>query len=455
MGVPCAPRKATKDDSDAYLVDTRFTPDRTQEELAQQSRIEAVGPYWRILRSEPAAPLDAFAIVESEPTPFERYFVSGTEPHREIVPDPFLTWELRTNLGQVATPPTEPPRSFDQKRIAFNIAVQSGDSARATALEAELMSGLTPVHARFENGTEILLTTYRGGAQSELTVLLKAGEPLDDGVRLVVRSRVVAPPRFSTVPADPDEREVNAPPTISLHRAHSGFLYAEVIPIRKRPGTEVFNATFGRLPRGRRRGVGEELQSSPPEGPGGLTERAPWSSCAWSEPSRAPNLVFTAGHRHRRRGCRNGVLALRELFRRDDDVRRPRLGCPVGLSRDAVDRPPPLPRSPGGTPGCVADSRTGDTSKAPPVSSLRGPRRISCCRCPRGTHRGRRRHCVSALAGCGCLAGRVTTLVSLRALCAAVYVFNGRWALAGDGRTHVAPAIRVGAVAPVRLPAIG
>ena len=100
---------------------------------------------------------------EREPSRWEWYFLSGTEPHREVVPDPYLTWELRTHFGQPAEIPAQPPATLDQRRIAHNIALASGDAAKAAQLYAEIERELTPVHAQFDDGSEIVGTTYPGG----------------------------------------------------------------------------------------------------------------------------------------------------------------------------------------------------------------------------------------------------------------------------------------------------
>ena len=121
-----------------WLGDTRFLGADAQGTLARDTHVTAVGPFWKVVEGEPAAPLDAFSFVEREPSWWEWYFVSGTEPHRDVTPDPWLTWELRTHLGQPAEPPAAPPVTLEQRRIAHNIAVAAGDTARAAALFAEI-----------------------------------------------------------------------------------------------------------------------------------------------------------------------------------------------------------------------------------------------------------------------------------------------------------------------------
>jgi 4-amino-4-deoxy-L-arabinose transferase-like glycosyltransferase len=230
--------------SSVYLADTRFMLDSMQGELASGFHVTAVGPFWKVSPGEAAAPIDGFSFVETEPSWWEWYFVSGTEPHREVVADPYVTWELRTHFGQAAVVPTEAPVTLEQKRIAHNIAVAAGDEARARGLLEEIEKALTPVHAAFEDGSEIVGTTYHEGARSLLTLYVLAGGPAAADVQLTVRSHVTERAALSLTMADPTEREVGIPLGIAPQRWHKGFLYSDPVAIRKRPGTEVFKASY-------------------------------------------------------------------------------------------------------------------------------------------------------------------------------------------------------------------
>jgi hypothetical protein len=230
--------------NEIYLADTRYLLDDLQAQLAREGHVTAVGPFWKVVESEPFAPIDAYAFVEREPSWWEWYFVSGTEPHREIVADPYRTWELRTHFGQAAEIPAVPPVTLDQKRIAHNLAVAAGDEARAAALRAELGRELKPLGAAFDDGTELLGARYEEGARSLLTLWIKAGGPTTADVQLTVKSKVTARAAWSTTMADPTEREVGLPLAIPPQRWRKGFIYADPVAIRKRPGTEVFRASF-------------------------------------------------------------------------------------------------------------------------------------------------------------------------------------------------------------------
>ncbi|XXY53106.1 glycosyltransferase family 39 protein [Sorangium sp. So ce269] len=262
---PARPAPKQEPPRGAYLVDTRFMLDRDQASLARRFDITAVGPFWALGAAvDPQAAVDAQAAVdprargieafsfrEREPGLLAWYLVSGTEPEREIAPDPFLTWELRAHFGQPAEPPAGAPETLEQKRIAHNIALAAGDGARAAALLAEISAALAPLGARFDDGTELLGTTFHEGARSLLTIFVRAGGPAASDVALSVRSRVVERAPLSTTMADPIYRDVGLPTAISPQRWRAGFLYADPVPIRKRPGTEVFWASLRARDRGR------------------------------------------------------------------------------------------------------------------------------------------------------------------------------------------------------------
>lgn len=228
----------------AYVVDTRFMDDAAQADLARRFHVAAVGPIWILgLRAgEPG--IETWAIREREPSLLEWYFLSGTEPAREIAPDPFLAWELRTHFGQPAEAPAAAPATLEQRRIAHNVALAAGDAAAAARLSAEIEASLTTTGARFEGGVEIVGTTFAPGARPLLTILVRAGGPMAPGVTLSVRSKVIAAAPLSTTMADPVEREVGLPTAIAPERWRAGYLYADPVPIQKRPGTEVFRASF-------------------------------------------------------------------------------------------------------------------------------------------------------------------------------------------------------------------
>src|SRR5262249_19200867 len=99
-------------------------------------------------------------------------------------------------------------------------------------------------HARLDDGVEIVGTRYTAGARPELLVILRAPGPASADLHFTVRSKVVAKAWLSSTMLDPVEREVGLPLPIAPSRWKAGFLYADHVPIRKRPGTEVFRGAL-------------------------------------------------------------------------------------------------------------------------------------------------------------------------------------------------------------------
>ena len=232
-----------------YLVDTRFLLDDPQADLATKYSVTAVGSFWQVDRTA-HAPIEAFSFRETEPTFLRWYFVSGTEPTRAIVPDPLLTWELRFHFDQPADRVDVPPQSLDDLRILHNMALAASDPARAADLAKQIEAKLTPIHARFDDGTELVGARFDDGACPQLHLILRAGGPTAKDVQLTVKSKVTARPLLSTTMADPLEREVGLPLPIAPERWKKGFLYSDHVAIRKRPGREVFAASFWSRRRG-------------------------------------------------------------------------------------------------------------------------------------------------------------------------------------------------------------
>jgi hypothetical protein len=143
--------------------------------------------------------------------------------------------------------------------VAHNLALAAGDTARAAALRAEIQAALKPLGAAFDDGTKLLGTTYQEGARPLLTIWIEAGGPTSGDAQLAVRSKVTARAALSTTMADPTEREVGLPLAIPTARWKKGWLYEDPVAIRKRPGTEVFRATFTGRGAPKRAGGGVEV----------------------------------------------------------------------------------------------------------------------------------------------------------------------------------------------------
>ena len=213
-----------------------------QRKIAASAHVRIYGDAWVVDQREPAAPVDAYSLNEREPNALEWLFYGGTEPMRSIgpTPDPWLTWEWRTHLGQPAVVPTGTPQTLDEMRIAHNVAVASGDQAGAgrwlQALEQPL--DRTPATS-FTSGLRLLGVRVTGGAQPRVESWFEVGgdAPLGDAT-FDVRSTVEAQDPLSLIPPDPTDREMAYPPRIPTKLWRPGFVYMTDAVLNHRIGKE-------------------------------------------------------------------------------------------------------------------------------------------------------------------------------------------------------------------------
>jgi hypothetical protein len=224
-----------------------------QKTLASHFHVEIYDDeFWVVDRREPQAPPDAYSLEEREPSIWEWYFISGVEPIRKYVHDPFSTWEWRIHLGQPAAPPTTPPATREQVRIAHNVAVASGDEAAAQRLEADLGRDLVRAPATtFTQGLSLLGYRRIGGTEPRIVLLFRASEPVSDAW-FAVRAKVEKKRAFSFIPPDPIERGVSVPVGLSTKLYRPGFIYSQTVVLRQRIGVErlwgAFQAREGTAP---------------------------------------------------------------------------------------------------------------------------------------------------------------------------------------------------------------
>jgi hypothetical protein len=221
-----------------YVLDAHATTVADMRAAASRYHVNAVGSFWLIDPREPHAPLTGYSFAEHEPSILERLSLGWVEPVREVVPDPFVTWEWRTMMGQAAPAPTDTPRTLEQIRIAHNIAVARGDKAGAARWRAALTARFdVPVHATFENQTELMGGVRHRGAERGFTYYFLAGVFKQD-LKFTVHGRVTAPPRLSTLPADTTDLDYAPNPAWPTTLWIPGGIYSYHVIIRKRPGTE-------------------------------------------------------------------------------------------------------------------------------------------------------------------------------------------------------------------------
>jgi hypothetical protein len=238
---PGAPRVFVMDARTSSLADLRAA--------AAHLHVHAVGATFIADRNEPAAPIDGYALDERNPSFFEAWAYGSTEPIRTVRRDPWLTWEWRLLYGQTAPLPTGTPVTNDQLRIAHNMAKTRGDAGAAAALRASLAARFNlPLAARYDGGTELLGAIIDRGAQRSITLYFVAGTFTADS-RFGVHAKVLAPPRFSTLPSDPTDLEIHGAPTYPTTLWRAGHIYTVKFVYRRRPGHERFTGAWVGGPR--------------------------------------------------------------------------------------------------------------------------------------------------------------------------------------------------------------
>jgi hypothetical protein len=229
-----------------YVADQRFMDASEQEALAAQFALTVVGPYLAVDREQTRGPLRAFAVQRNEPSALQSYWLSSTHALREIVPDPYLGWEMRDRFGLTPNDsPSGPPANFEQVRVAHNIAVARGDSAAAERWLAQLLAGCDRAHATaFSDGDALLGTRLERGASLVFSAYFRASGPDPNEPDLVMHSSLDAAPASSLVPRDAAVAEVGMPFAIPTSRWKPGYVYASVTEVIRRIGSERWYGAF-------------------------------------------------------------------------------------------------------------------------------------------------------------------------------------------------------------------
>jgi hypothetical protein len=229
-----------------YIADQRFMDATEQEALAAEFALTAIGPYLAVDREQARGTLAAFAVQRDEPTALQSYWVSSSHALREIVPDPYLGWEMRERFGLLPNePPSVPPANFEQIRVAHNIAVARGDSAAAERWLGQLLVGCDLTHATaFSDGDALLGTRLERGASLVFSAYFRASGPDPSEPDLMLHSSLVAAPSSSLVPRDAAVADVGMPFAIPASRWKPGYVYASTTEIIRRIGSERWYGAF-------------------------------------------------------------------------------------------------------------------------------------------------------------------------------------------------------------------
>lgn len=214
-------------------------------QVASGYKIELIGDIVVVDRRQPGGPLHAYTFVEREPNPIEWYLSNGTEPVVTMQFDPYATWEWRTHLDQPAEIPTAAPTTMEEKRIAHNIAVASGDAARADALAKELRAQmLAESTAALTDGSELFGVHRIGGVSPRLEMYFRASTAPDGDMQFSVRTVVVAKKPLSFIEPDTLDREIGSMMMMPTRLWKKGFLYKAVATLYSRVGVEKYTGGF-------------------------------------------------------------------------------------------------------------------------------------------------------------------------------------------------------------------
>jgi len=231
------PNGAATGKNQYFLADRRFVLGTDFTTLADRFHVQAVGPVLFVDRAEPKAPVTGYSLAEREPKWWEWYFLQGNDPIYSVVADPFVTWELRDHLKQKPNPaPIEVASTFEQRRIAHNIAIAAGDVALAQRLRQELERDLERSSATdYSDGTKLVGTYLTHGVVDKLSVVFEAAGPINPDVTYNIESLVEEQKTLSLVARSTRVRAVGMPFDLPTPLWKHGFLYDSINEIRPRP----------------------------------------------------------------------------------------------------------------------------------------------------------------------------------------------------------------------------
>lgn len=229
-----------------YVADLRFMSAGEQDALASSFSASVLGPFLAVDRAEPAGDLHAFSIARVAPSFLESYWVSSSHALRNVDPDPYLTWEFKDRFELTPNPaPSEAPKTFEQIRIAHNIAVSQADTASAAHwLQALLRGADRNLAIDFGSGNTLLGTRLERDGSLVFSVYVRAAGADPTEPELVMHSTVIEAPTASLVGRDGAFAEVGMPFTIPASRWKSGYVYASITEVIRRLGKERWTARF-------------------------------------------------------------------------------------------------------------------------------------------------------------------------------------------------------------------
>ncbi len=239
---------STTDPDRILILDARVMSPGELSAIATHFSTEAVGPYWRVDRSHAGSSVVAMRYRETQPNLLEWLFVSGTDLVRRIGPedDQFASWEWNNALGIDTVSPSAAPGTFDELRVAHNVALARNDTGRAGDLWKRVMGKVkNPERIDFTGDLHILAIDVDRGAATVVTLLWEAGasyKPVDTYFQ--VKCNVTAPPKLWKGPTDYFEKDMAPVPPIHPSMYKPGFLYVQRFVALHRIGTEECKGSF-------------------------------------------------------------------------------------------------------------------------------------------------------------------------------------------------------------------
>jgi hypothetical protein len=220
-----------------------------QKKIAAAAHVRIYGDTWIVDEREAAAPVDSYSLHEREPNVLEWLLTNGTEPVRTVgpTPDPWLTWEWRSHLGQQpAVPPMGEPHTLDEVRIAHNGAVDRGDQAAAARWLQQINQTLDRrPETAFHGGLHLLGVRLIGGVQPRVESWFMCAEPMAGDAGFYVHSTIEGRAFLSLIPPDEVDREMAFPPSLPTKLWRPGFIYKTEAVLNHRIGRERYWGYWG------------------------------------------------------------------------------------------------------------------------------------------------------------------------------------------------------------------
>jgi hypothetical protein len=218
-----------------------------ERKIAASAHVRAYGDAWVVDQREAAAPIDAYALHEREPNAFEWLFYGGTDRVRSLdaAPDPWKTWEWRVHLDQPATAPAGEPRTLDEARIAYDLAIAAGDPSAAARQRTRIEESLDRRTATaFSHGVRMLGTRLVGGVEPRVECWFELGDEPPGDWTFDVRSSLTGRATLSLVPPASADRGMSFPPSIATKLWRRGFIYETEAVLNHRIGRERYTGAW-------------------------------------------------------------------------------------------------------------------------------------------------------------------------------------------------------------------